>query len=129
MEELSLHPAPFDAEAIKDVMTIEGMDVDECQAFKGPTFACLAVMLGRDRIGTAVYSILEGALVVNILACKVVLGRQIATEIEPFFTALAQKEGLTSVRFWTRRKGLARLMEGRGYDKIYVMERQYGRVQ
>lgn len=83
----------------------------------------LAVMDGADRIGSAVTSCFEGALIVNAYAVDPGHGDTLL-KVLPILHDTAKRMGLRHVRFWTRHEAMARRAAAHGFALNYVCERE-----
>lgn len=57
----------------------------------------------------------DGALTVLAMACDGSHGAAVASEVARVFEGMAKLTGAPRLRFWTRRPGLRRMMQGQGY--------------
>lgn len=84
------------------------------------------VFVDAQRVGTVVWSIEDDVdgrvLVVNEMAAHPVAGVCLAKEADKMLDTLARRVGVSVLRFWTARKGLAHLMENH-WNMKFVMER------
>lgn len=90
------------------------------------------VKIDGEPQGALVWDVEPGpALTVLALACEGHSGACVASEVARVFDGMARLTGAECLRFWTRRPGLRRIMERRGFinrkigpGPVWMMERE-----
>ncbi|MCG7626490.1 hypothetical protein MHM88_01630 [Epibacterium sp. MM17-32] len=78
--------------------------------------ALWSVQIDGEPLGGLVWDVeADGALTVLAMACDGSPGAAVASEVARVFEGMAKLTGARRLRFWTRRPGLRRVMEGQGY--------------
>lgn len=98
------------------------------QAVNNGEMFLIAIDVEGQRIGTLSYMIdhdLGGAvLFVTGMGAHPVAGVSLAQDAcNNFLPELAKQKGCALIRFWTRREGFVKALEGEGFAPIYVMEK------
>lgn len=129
---VSYRPIEWDAPATAHLGLIAG-ETDAGlahyeRAVNNGDMSLVAIDVDGQRIGTLSFMIdhdLGGAvLFVTGMGANPVDGVSLAQDAcTNFLPDLAKKNGCNVVRFWTRRAGFVKALEGEGYAPIYVMEK------
>ncbi|WP_106163686.1 hypothetical protein [Tritonibacter scottomollicae] len=94
--------------------------------------ALWSVQIDGEPQGALVWDVeADGALTVLAMACDGSRGAAVASEVARVFEGMAKLTGARCLRFWTRRPGLRRMMQGQGYinretrrGPVWMMERE-----
>lgn len=124
---IDLQPAEWGADVQHDLQRIAAHDAAEIEAFRAQIEAgemqALTVYAEGQRIGSLVWSVMTDhrgkVCVLNALAADHVRGVSVAVEIMRRFQLLALALGCVSVRAWTRRAGLVKVLENAGAATVW----------
>lgn len=123
-------PASWSDQIAADLRSIAAHDERDVMAFRHQVEAgemqAMDILANGQRVGSLVWSLAHEPdgrdLVLNAVAAQPVAGVSLAREILWRWREMAKGLGARRLRFWTRRRGLVRILEQQGALASYVVE-------